>query len=97
MKYISTQYSGKINRSITITLLEESIKEISDAGEHKVNNTEIEQINEIADYYFLRLKTGVSVIIPKVMVNQNDILLVLKRISQRYGIKFNNELDWKWN
>ena len=68
-------------------------------GEAKINTSEIEEINEIKDFYFLKSKSGVSLIISKMKTSPRDLEVVTKALEElvaKNGIKHNVELDWKW-
>lgn len=66
-------------------------------GEIRINKAEIEEINEIKDYYFLKARSGVTLIVSK---NKSDdiekITALIKSLVETYGVRHNIELDWKW-
>lgn len=65
-------------------------------GESKINTSEITQINEIETHYFIKVKTGESLIIPKNIINSETFLSELMTIFQNPGIIVNKELNWRW-
>jgi hypothetical protein len=66
-------------------------------GEVKINNSEIEEINEIKDFYFIKTRTGTTLIISKVKTDDIDkIEREIKSMIETRGLKHNIELDWKW-
>ena len=72
--------------------------ELSDrSGESKVNLSEISGINETGEYFYLRMRTGESLIVPKHKIDSIDVVrkkLVL--LAEKLGVKFTSELDWRW-
>lgn len=64
--------------------------------ESKIKNEAFVAINEIENYIFLKTKGG-SIVIPKLKIsNLEDFKKHLKLMMQKYDIKENIELDWKW-
>lgn len=64
-----------------------------------IDLTLINSINEIKEYYFIRLKNNTSIIIPKAKItsnNKNEINQFLKQLSENLNIEYIKELDWKW-
>lgn len=53
--------------------------------------------SEIKDYFFIALKTGVSIMIPKSeIIDVEAVRTELKMIAEKIGINFISELNWKW-
>lgn len=96
-KNIEENYKERFGLISKLTFAENQIIEESKLGESKINYESLSQINEIQDYYFLKLITGQSLIIPKkVIPNQSDFTLKLEEIKNRFNLENNVELDWKW-
>ncbi|MBU4537164.1 MAG: YcxB family protein [Weeksellaceae bacterium] len=64
-KFIIESYKEKIGVVSEFRFDTESLVVNSVIAESKLGYNSFEEINEIADYYFLKLKTGESFIIPK--------------------------------
>ena len=71
---------------------------ISDSqGNSQVDITELEEINELENYYFLKVKSGQSIIIPKLKIdNKEELTSTLKELSQNQSITWNDETTWIW-
>lgn len=96
-KNIAENYKERFGLISTLTFTENQIIEENKLGESKINYESLSEINEIQDYYFLKLITGQSLIIPKkVIPNQSDFTLKLEEIKNRFNLENNVELDWKW-
>ncbi|WP_144716303.1 YcxB family protein [Flavobacterium anhuiense] len=68
-----------------------------DIGSSELNFSGFENISEIKDYFFIALKTGLSIMIPKSEVKNIEALRdELKMITEKKGISFISEFDWKW-
>jgi hypothetical protein len=64
-----------------------------------IDLTLINSINEIEEYFFIRLKNKTSIIIPKAKITSNNIEEVtqfLKHLSKNLNIEYIEDLDWKW-
>jgi len=98
-KYIKDTYKNRFGEECALEISNDVIVTRDKTGEAKINTTEIEEINEIKDFYFVRVKTGVSLIISKVKTDVNDLEVIetrLRELADKKGIKWNVELDWKW-
>jgi hypothetical protein len=77
-------------------ITEDTIITKDKTGEVRINKGEIEEINEIQDYYFLRTKSGVSLIISKIKTDDiENIKSEIKSLVDK-GVKHNIELNWRW-
>ena len=97
LKYIRDTYKNRFGEKCELEFNNDTIGTKDRSGEVKINKSEIEEINEIKDYYFLKARTGVTLIISK---NKTDdieqIKNEIKSIVETRGLKHNIELDWKW-
>lgn len=65
LKYIREVYKNKFGETCEIEFTNDTIVTRDKSGELKLNKAELEEINEIQDYYFIKTKTGASLIISK--------------------------------
>ncbi|MBK7504376.1 MAG: YcxB family protein [Bacteroidetes bacterium] len=78
-------------------LNENNIEVFSPYTELKIKNEAFVAINEIENYIFLKTNYGGSIVIPKLKIsNLENFKKHLKVMMQKYDIKENIELDWKW-
>ncbi len=67
------------------------------SGEVKFNKSEIEEVNEIKDFYFIKTRTGMTLIISKAKTDDIEkIKNEIKSMIETHGLKHNIDLDWKW-
>lgn len=98
-RYIADTYKNRIGEECTLEISDDIIFTKDRTGETKINTSEIEVINEIRDFYFVKLKTGSSLIISKVKTEPQELEVIrkgLKDLVEKKGIRHNVELDWKW-
>jgi len=97
-KYIRDTYKNRFDQIATIKFEEDYIETSDMNSESKINYSAFEEIIEIENYFFLKLKTGGSIIIPKKLKLDNvfDLKSELMRIFENYQIKIREELNWKW-
>lgn len=93
-KHIDENFKNRIGKTEQLSIRDDYIESISHLGESKTKITEIEEVNEIKDYFFIKLSSGDSFILPKANINSFSDH-ILKMISE-FNIKHNVELDWKW-
>lgn len=79
-------------------MFDDDFLEISSELERsKLDYSAIESVQEIASHYFLNLKSGSHIIIPKaILKNYNSLATRLDVLCKKYGIVHYKYLDWKW-
>lgn len=65
-------------------------------AESKIFVSALECIDETGDYFFVKLKTGEALIIPKSEVPAGAVKNYLQALSQQLNIPYNSNLNWKW-
>lgn len=96
-KFINDTYKNRFGKSVKIEFLENEFLTIDTNSETKLKYSAFEEFNEIENYFFLKLKIGGSLIIPKLKVgNLEELKIELKNIAEIHSVKQNIELDWKW-
>jgi len=95
LKHIKKVYKPTFDE---VTFTENTIEVKNETGNFIYNISQIIEINEIEKYYFLHLQTlGKAIIIPKEKIdNLSEIEQAIKDISQKYNIKHNVNLNWKY-
>lgn len=97
LKHVQNTYKNKFGTVSDVSFTEDAIINKDLNGEFKFNTNEIEVIHEINDYYFIKSKGGLSLIISK--HKTKDIDSVKKSIAhliKEKNIPLNVELNWKW-
>ncbi len=95
-KYVDDTYKTRFGEQSSMEITEDTIITKDKTGEVRINKGEIEEINEIQDYYFLRTKSGVSLIISKIKTDDiENIKSEIKSLVDK-GVKHNIELNWRW-
>ncbi|AQY20968.1 YcxB family protein [Riemerella anatipestifer] len=96
-KFISENYKNRFGLVSDINFNENQIEEKSSLGSANVNYDSICEINEIKDYYFLKLITSQSLILPKKSISDiTEFEKIIENWKSKYKIKHNKELNWKW-
>jgi hypothetical protein len=66
----------------------------SDSGiQTKIKNSEFDKMIELKEHYFLRLKSELSLIIPKREIADQE---TFKKSFSDIDLNYVNDLDWKW-
>ncbi len=96
-KYIHDTFKNSFGQPCQLEFGDDFISVTNNTGVTKINKLEITEINEIQDYYFLKVSSGISLMIAKQKVDDiESIKAELKSLVEKTGIKHNVELDWKW-
>lgn len=96
---IADTYKNRIGEESSLEITAEFILTKSATWEMKFNVSQIEEINEIRDFYFLKLKTGMFIIISKSKTPKQELVamdVTLRELAVKTGINWNTELNWKW-
>lgn len=92
-KYVEENYKNRVNKLIEIDFNENSVNTKDSTTESKIKGTELKELVEIKEHFFIKLTTDSSLIIPK----QHVIDFVeFKRKVTDLGADYVNELDWEW-
>lgn len=97
LKHVQNTYKNKFGTSTQLTFTQDAIINKDLNGEFKFNTNEIEAIHEIKDYYFIKSKGGLSLIISK--LKTPDIHYIkesIDRLIKEKNIPLNVDFNWKW-
>jgi hypothetical protein len=96
-RFIAENYKFRFNEECVITFNENTIETIDRTGESKINVSEIEEIAEVNNYIYLKMKTGGALIVCKDKVeNPHKVREFFKTLTQSLKINYDTELNWKW-
>jgi hypothetical protein len=96
-KNVADIHKYSFNETSNITFTDEAIETADRTGTSKINLTELETISETGSYFYLKLKSGPHLIIPKAQLhNSEDVRTLLTTLSKKLNINFISDLNWKW-
>ena len=95
-KHIQENYQNRIGIESELGFEDGYIVNISDNQEGRIKITEIQEINEIGDNLFIKVKTGESVIIPSRFQEFDTLKEELSGLITPNNISWIKQLDWKW-
>jgi len=91
--YIRENYSNRFNKQEYIEINNETIFAKDKVGESAINISEIERIDETEKHFFVKITTGVSLIIPKYKIqNPNEVRAKFESL----GFFINKVVNKKW-
>ena len=97
LKHIRNNYQNRFGEKSELEFNNDTIVTKDKSGEIIIYKSEIEEINEIKDYYFIKTRTGSTLIISKLKTDDIEkIKNEIKSMVETREIKHNIELDWKW-
>lgn len=91
--HIKENYKNRFNETEQLSFTGEYIEAKDKTGEGKIKVSELEEITETSKHFFIKLSTGMSLIIPK---REFSDLSQLETQLHQLNIPIRNELDWKW-
>ena len=96
-KFITENYKNRFGLLCNLYFTEKQIEETSSLGSSQINFDSLVEINEVKNYYYLKLITSQSLIIPKDAINDlTEFENLVQVLQTKYNIKRNTELNWKW-
>ncbi|WP_087092996.1 YcxB family protein [Elizabethkingia anophelis] len=97
LKNIRTNLKNKIGLNSKVVFGLHDIILTEPNTESKFNYSNIELIEEIKDYYYLKMITGERFILPKNAIqNPKEFNEVISRLTKDNHIPLQQELNWKW-
>ena len=97
VRYIRDTYKHRYGETCELLIDEDTIGSKDKSGIVKINKSEVTEVNEIKDYYFLKAQSGMTLIISKTKAdNIEEIKDEIKSLVMIHGAKHMVELDWKW-
>ena len=97
LKHVRELYKNNFGKMCTIKFMDECIEMIGEDGESKFKLSQITEVNEIADYYFLQLASGPTIIISKQKTTEREALAnKIQELVSQFKIKHIINLNWKW-
>lgn len=94
--HIREHYTNRFGKKVTLNLDKNAdFIETYDLGTHtKIHNSEFDKLIELQNFYFLKLKTGMFIIIPKRAVSEHENF---KKLFSYLDLEYVDELNWEWN
>lgn len=92
--HVDDHYKNRINKSCEIEFNEAYIFGKESSGESKINIEEVESLIELKNRFFLKLKSGLSLIIPRTAIKNSDDF---KNEIAKLNIPIIDELKWEFN
>lgn len=97
LKSINETYANRFGQTAVYHFNETEVETESLGAKSSIAYETFEAFNEIGDYWFLKLKSGGSLILPKKVLTDADAFkLLLTQKAQTNQVAMNVELDWKW-
>ena len=92
-KHVKENYKNRINKNVEINFNENAMNVKDHTSESKINGTDLKELIETQNSFFIKLTTDLSLIVPKHSIEDQA---GLKRCITELGAKYINELDWEW-
>lgn len=92
-KHIDEHYQNRIGKSVELIVNETSLFTKDFTAETKINASELKELIELSNHFFIKLTTELALIVPKSAITdlkdfKNDIL--------NLGATFIDETQWQW-
>jgi len=96
-KQCKDTYKNNIGKEITLRINDDSIQTKSEDEEVTISISQLTEIGETGQYYFLKLLSGTAIIVPKdKLKNLDEFKITINEIAKKMNIEHKINLDWKW-
>lgn len=92
-KYVEENFKNKFDNENEWSIDKEFIRVKDEKSESKVSIQEVKQLVELADHFLIKLRSGLSIIIPKHIVPDKKYF---RREFESLGIERKDDTNWKW-
>lgn len=90
---IDEELKNNFGKPLSLTFCEDFIEDINEISETKYWHKGLEEINEISDYYFIKLLSGGSLILPKRFIPDHlEFQSYISNLAEKLNISYNREL-----
>ena len=97
LKHVKKFYKDRISEPTTFEIIGDSIHVSDSHGESTLSALDIDEINELANYCFLKTKSGQSIILPMYSIESSEnLILELTDFADKFDIPWNDEVNWIW-
>jgi hypothetical protein len=95
LKHIKKNYTDRLDHVDALKLGNNAYFYVKEQGkEGKIKTSDVEKLIELKNHFFLQVKKGGAIIIPKNYVLNTESF---KKIITDLNIDYLNDTDWKWN
>ncbi|MFY0671985.1 MAG: YcxB family protein [Bacteroidia bacterium] len=95
-KYVKDNFSQKAGQIVKLKIGDDYLFSKDEDSEAKIRLHLFHSFVELPEHILLRTNKGDTLIIPKSMLEYDQILKELKEKAREFNIEWNKELDWKW-
>ena len=95
-KNVIAQHEHQFGIESDLHIIENSISMKSEDSDEIVNISDIQEFIEIPQNLFIKLKSGVCLIIPSSITNYKNLKGDLIQLSKGANIPWDSFMDWKW-
>ena len=92
-KHVEENYKNRINKPVELIIDENAVNAKDFTSESKINGSELKELIETKNHFFIKLTSDLSLIVPKHSVEDQP---EFKKLLTELGAKYVDELDWEW-
>jgi hypothetical protein len=93
VKHIQEHYQNRIHLPVQMEIEKDFILAVDKTGDSRVNIDEVEALISLPHTFLIKLKTGVSFVVPKDHVEEKEMLV---EVFRNMDIEVRDETDWHW-
>ncbi len=97
LRHTREVHKNSFGKEVTVTITDSTIEANDYSGQASINLSQLTEINETGQHFFLMTLSGQALIVPKTKLdNLQGFSSTIKELSVNLNIKHNIDNDWKW-
>ena len=97
LKHVRKYYKERMSEPTSVEITSNHVMVKDSQGESFIPFADIDSINELKEYIFLKLESGTSIIFPiEKIAKKNQLIEELKKLSEKEDILWVDETNWVW-
>lgn len=94
-KYVNEKFAFALNKMESLEIEDTCFKLENPMGKGEVNLSTIEFIDEVKNFYFIKLKNQTNLVLPKQQLNEFEINRMIDKILEKREIRIGQDLKWE--
>ena len=97
LKHVRKYYKERMSEPTSVEITPNHLMVKDSQGESLIPFSDLDTINELKEYIFLKLDNGTSIIFPiEKIAKKSQLIEELKKLSEKENISWVDETNWVW-
>ena len=97
LRHIKETYQNNFEKQVKVKLTRETIETNDESGQSIINTSQLTNVFETKEHFFLKLLSGQALVIPKNKLhNLQELQQAIYELTQALGINHTKNENWAW-